>query len=347
MTPGISIVICCHNSAARLPETLRQLVLQQVDQGVEWEVLVVDNASTDGTGDLVEKNCPEPLRPRFRVVHEAIPGLSSARMRGVKEARHEIVSFIDDDNWVCSGWVARVSEIFARDERIGVAGGPSEAVFESDRPDWFPAIQGFYAVGAQHAASGDITEASGTLLWGAGLCIRKEAWQELFGRGFQFLLSDRKGEQLSTGGDTEICFALRALGWRFWYDEQLRLRHCIPSSRLQWSYARKLMRGMGEASVLFNLYLIALCRYPFNQQPQFKSGWFFQFFKAVFQFCRFFIFHLMPGCRRKGSMVSAFALEVLKGQLAALWDLRSRYDALLRSIRNAPWNCVKLPKSGE
>jgi glycosyltransferase involved in cell wall biosynthesis len=244
MNGGVSVIICCHNSAERLPETLRHLAAQQVPEGLLWEIVVVDNASADNTSEIALRCWPTVDPAPLRVVSESQVGLSHARIRGIREARHEIISFIDDDNWVPTDWVARVIALFASHPEIGAAGGRIEAAGEITPPDWFESVQGHYAVGRQYSQSGDITNTSGTLLCGAGLNLRTAAVRRLLEHGFVFMMSGRKGTRLAAGEDAELCFALRASGWRFWYDDDLVLRHFISKERLRWNYALRIMRGM-------------------------------------------------------------------------------------------------------
>ena len=175
---SVSVIICCHNSAKRLPETLRHLAAQQVPAAIPWEVVVIDNASTDDTATLAPAIWPASALAPLRVVAEPQAGLRHARIRGIREARHEIISFIDDDNWVAPDWVQRVEALFANPE-VGAAGGRSEAVTEIPPPPWFESIQELYAIGRQHPRDGDVTDASGTLLWGAGLNLRASAARHL------------------------------------------------------------------------------------------------------------------------------------------------------------------------
>jgi glycosyltransferase involved in cell wall biosynthesis len=338
MPSGVSIVICCHNSAGRLPETLRHLAAQQVSIATDWEVVVVDNASTDDTAGVAQNLWTRPDVP-LRVVAEPQPGLSHARICGVRAAKYGIISFVDDDNRVCADWLQNVVEIFSQDSNIGIAGGPSEAAFENAPPPWFESIKGNYAVGAQHSATGDVTEAPGTLLWGAGLNIRKAAIEALFDNGFQFFLSGRSGNKPLAGEDSEICFALRAGGWKFWYDERLLLKHSIPASRLTWSYACKLMRGMGNASALFNIYLIALGKHPFGPEvPSFKKNWGFQFLKAIRDLAKLLLLHPLDCISRREGSRAALHWEAGLGNLSALLAIRSRYKDTIQRIRQAKWN---------
>ena len=89
--------MCCHDGASRLIASLEHLKAQQVVNR-QWEVLLVDNASTDGSGQLALsfwQNGPAPLR----VVRERRLGLSYARERGLAESRYEFLGFVDNDTW--------------------------------------------------------------------------------------------------------------------------------------------------------------------------------------------------------------------------------------------------------
>ena len=211
MNASVSIVICTYNGSKRLPETLRHLAAQEVPSAIPWEIIVVDNASTDDTAEVARRHEASLHPVPLRVVAEPVPGLSSARQRGIREARFEILSMVDDDNWVAPDWVERVHRTFTAHPEIDACGGRVEGVYETEPPAWFEAVRGWCAIGSQHAHSGDVTDLPGTLLWGAGLSIRVSVLRELFRRGFTFHLSDRKGTSLASAGDTELCFALREL----------------------------------------------------------------------------------------------------------------------------------------
>jgi len=255
---GVSIVVCCHNSASRLSPTLTHLMAQQMSQKhISWEVIVVDNASTDDTATLARNLWSKETPASLRVVNEPQQGLIYARIRGFEEARFELVSFVDDDNWVCPQWVQTVSELMSQHPDVGACGGQTTAVCEIMPPSWFERHATKYAVGQQAPESRDITDTRG-YLWGAGLTIRKSAWQQLVNAGFQPVLSGRQEGLLSTGEDGEICLALRLAGWRLWYDQHLTLQHYLPVHRLEYSYLRRLQRQNGAAFVVFDTYPLSL-----------------------------------------------------------------------------------------
>jgi glycosyltransferase involved in cell wall biosynthesis len=114
MSLGVSIVICCYNSAERLPQTLGFLAAQRLPETTPWEVLVIDNASSDNTAEVATKCWPISSPAPLRVVREPNPGTGNARFRSFSEARHEILVFLDDDNWIDETWVARAINFFER-----------------------------------------------------------------------------------------------------------------------------------------------------------------------------------------------------------------------------------------
>lgn len=257
MSDGISIVVCCHNSAKRLPETLQHLAGQRDTHGISFELVLVDNGSSDGTASVASQLWAEAARQiPMRVVQEPELGLSYARSRGIREAKHDIISFVDDDNWVSSDWVARVHEFLASKPDVAACGGLALAAHEVEPPSWFEMNQKSYAVGEQASESGDVTWSRG-FLWGAGLSLRQSALADLKRLGFSPLLTDRKGGALSSGGDQELCLALRLAGWRLWYNKELRLRHFMPAERMKWGYLRRLKRAFGVSAAVHEAYRLA------------------------------------------------------------------------------------------
>jgi glycosyltransferase involved in cell wall biosynthesis len=183
----------------------------------------------------------------LRVVPEKSPGLSNARITGIKAARHDVIIFCDDDNWLCPAYASTAQEILNKDPRIALAGGMTQAVIAPEKePKWFPQIAGAYAVGG---AEGRCEIKIGESVWGAGLVARKSALIELYQSGFKFLCVGRRGSVLSCGEDGEMCHALQWMGHTVYYDGRLKLKHFIPNNRLTWSYAVRMAKGWGAATI--------------------------------------------------------------------------------------------------
>lgn len=242
MNSGVSVVICCYNSALRLPETLAHLSRQQVSEDISWEIVVVNNASTDNTVAVAEDSWKKfgqqdvPLR----IVHEPASGLTNARNRGVREARYEYIVFCDDDNWLVENYVELSYRILSNDEKIGAAGGKSVPVGEVELPDWFENFKAGYTVGPQGDKSGDISERR--FIWGTGMVTRRSLYLYI-NTAFPSFLIDRRGNELSAGGDTEYTIRLIFSGYGLYYDERLVVEHFIPAFRLTEAYRDRLYQG--------------------------------------------------------------------------------------------------------
>lgn len=344
---GISIIICCYNSSKMLPKTLRFLREQNVPADLPWEIIVVDNASTDETAEVAVKLWPKDVAIPLKVVAEAKAGLINARIRGMLEAQYDFVSFVDDDNWVEPNWVRIVSEVMTAYPKVGACGGQCIAVFDVEPPFWFEHFQKSYAVGAQSTERGDITWKTGHL-WGAGLCLRKSAWDQLAGKDFSFLLNGRKGDILDSGEDYELCYALRLAGWRLWYEPNLKLRHFMHEKRLKWSYLRRIQRGVGRSTLGFDPYIFATYNTPERIKDIAGKKWLWQ----VFRSCYILIFR--NGKELLSSILSISfngfegngALLRFERELARIIELlrtRTRYDDNIRSIENAEWRIYDNP----
>jgi GT2 family glycosyltransferase len=171
-------------------------------------------------------------KTRFRIVMEHALGLSNARSRGFREAMYEYVVLCDDDNWLDADYVANVYQIMIHKPRVGALGGVGKLVFEVPPPKYIESSN-IFAAGEQAATSGKV---SSNKIYGAGCVIRKSAYERLYQLGFQTMLTDRKGKELSSGGDYELCYALAISGYDIWYDDRLCFTHYITKERLTWEY---------------------------------------------------------------------------------------------------------------
>jgi glycosyltransferase involved in cell wall biosynthesis len=250
---GVSILVCCYNSEKRIGKVLEHLAYQEADESVKWEVVIVDNASTDRTAGVALESWMRRDVP-LRIVNEPDPGLSNARIAGLREAKYSIVSFIDDDNWVEKQWVQKVYNWFVNNDKIGLLGGQGEAVIEGSKPSWFDRELRSFAVGPQAQETGKQEKA----LYGAGLSIRKKAWEELVSGGFRFILSGRKGKSLTSGEDYELCLAIRLIGYDLYYDASLRFQHLMPKERLNWDYLIRLTQSFGRTDPVISIYSSAV-----------------------------------------------------------------------------------------
>ncbi|WP_199120907.1 glycosyltransferase family A protein [Pedobacter sp. ASV28] len=254
---GVSIIVCCYNSASRLPETIKHIALQEIPKDIPWELIVVNNNSTDNTTTvaLAEIQKYESLISRSKIVDEPQPGLSHARHKGVDKANYEYVIFCDDDNWLEKKYVFTAYEILLNNPKIAACGGESDAVSDVSFPDWWEDYKGGYAVGKQAEETGDVTWRK--YLWGAGLSFKKETYLEVSNK-FPSLLSDRNGLELTSGGDSELCMRLILKGYRLFYSSQLNFKHFISEDRLTLSYREKLYHSFKESGKINRIYSLKI-----------------------------------------------------------------------------------------
>jgi len=244
---GVTIMICTYNGMARLHDTLGSLLKQEVPPGLPWEVLIVDNNSTDGSADAAEffwsrSDAPAPLR----VIHQPEPGLTASREMGIQESSFEYVILCDDDNWLAPNYVAESYRVMRDNPNVGLLGGNGTVKFEIDAPEWMRKFV-IFASGPQGTKLG---KAPRGLLYGAGSVLRRSAYVRLKESGFNFLLSDRKGQQLSSGGDHELCYALVMAGYELRYDPALTFVHYITKERISWEYY---VKYLDESSNCFSI----------------------------------------------------------------------------------------------
>jgi glycosyltransferase involved in cell wall biosynthesis len=326
---GVTVLVCCHNASARLPETLRHLAAQRVRPGLAWEILVVDNASTDGTAETAESlwqklGAAAPLR----IVREPQLGNMAGRMTGIRDAKHEYVLFCDDDNWLSADYVQIAAEILDSHPEVGAAGGCGEPAYETAPPEWVARVFSGYAVGPQAGQSGLMTDGA---LYGAGMIFRQSAVMEALARGARFYLTGRRGKSLSAGDDTEFVCVMRTEGWVLWYDDRLRFRHFIPSRRLTWAFVKARSMGFGASSAVLDAYELTL--HPRPAAWFVKSRWYLNLAVVLGQVLALAVRTGRALGREQEGDPAALRLTWYVGKLRALASLRGECDAVYCALR--------------
>lgn len=267
---GISVIVCCHNSANRISNALECLAGQQT-VNLPWEVIVVDNASTDNT-KTVATECWVVLGRHdvpLRVVDEAKPGLTYARQKGIEAAAYEGLIFCDDDNLLSDQYIQTAFDLLRRYPKVGAIGGWGQARTEKTIPTWFANHASCYACFPQGTEDGPL--APSAALYGAGLVLRKEVLRDLDDAGFKPVMSDRKGKSLLSGGDSELSYAIQLRGYLLWYCAALRFYHVIPASRLTEKYLTNLVGALAYSSGQLMCYQYALRNSPVTKLTWIKD----------------------------------------------------------------------------
>ena len=139
---NFTVAICTYNGENRLPSVLNRLRLQEVE--LAWEVIVVDNNSSDRTAEIVEQYQYWSIELRY--CFEPKQGLAFARRLAIKQARGNLVGFLDDDNLPSLNWVNEAYAFGQRHPQAGAYGSRIQGNYEIEPPKNFEQISCFLAV---------------------------------------------------------------------------------------------------------------------------------------------------------------------------------------------------------
>jgi glycosyltransferase involved in cell wall biosynthesis len=252
---GFSIVVCTYNGKTKLLPTLKHLAALFIPEAYAAELLVIDNASTDGTPKFVEELWQELKQPYpLRVIQEKRPGKGYAVETGYDAATYSYIVTVDDDNWLDSQYLQNALALFQKDPTIGILQGISEGVFETDPPEWISGFKHLFIIGAPIGKVGYFPQGN-HYVWGAGLILLKSDWSYLRELGFEFLTSKVPGK--AAGEDTELGLALSLLGRKIYYSDTLRYQHYMPTARMQWKTLKKNFEVFGYVGYYMYLYSVA------------------------------------------------------------------------------------------
>ncbi len=232
----ISVVVCTYNRAELLRDVLDSLV-QQSRSSADYEIIVIDNNSTDTTPDLVKEYSRRNDNVRYFV--ETAQGLSNARNRGWREARGKFVAYLDDDCKAPSQWLAAAEEVIAR-EAPDVFGGPYYAFYHSDKPHWWK--DSYRSI--EHAKTAREL-AEGEYLSGGNIALRKDVLEQLGGFDPRFGMT---GDRVAFGEETALLKKIRRVipNSKIFYDPTLYVYHLVHKEKMSlfWNAISSFVDGM-------------------------------------------------------------------------------------------------------
>jgi glycosyltransferase involved in cell wall biosynthesis len=227
----ITVIVCTYNRSEVLKRAIESLVSELPPTGCGWEILVVDNNSTDETRKVVgefERRYPGLIRYCF----EPRQGISYVRNAGVQSASGEIVAFLDDDETAGVGWLQNLTANLHGGEWAG-AGGRILPVAAFPLPHWLSANNDFTAGPLpsfdRGLDAGELREPP----FGANMAFRREVFDKL--GGFRTDLG-RSGQELFSNEDTEFGRRLMRAGLRLRYEPSAVTYHPVYESRLHKQY---------------------------------------------------------------------------------------------------------------
>lgn len=241
--PRLSVIVCTWNRAESLAAALASIDACELPPSIDWEVLIVDNNSTDDTKAVFEKFCQ--LHPaRYRYLFEKRQGKSFALNAAIENARGDIFVFTDDDVTVDKNWLAETLKIFDTFPCIGV-GGKIVDSWISRKPDWL-SLEGPYSLMTVIVTfnHGDQPCELNAAPYGANLALRREVFQK-YG-GFRTDLGPTSGSEIR-GEDVEFCRRLLRAGEKLFYAPKAIVFHPVPENRTTKRYFQDWYYAYGQS----------------------------------------------------------------------------------------------------
>ena len=238
--PAVTVIISTYNRCDSLVRAIRS-VLEQDPSTPAFEVVVVDNNSSDRTAEVLAALQADD--GRLRHVFEGRQGLSYARNRGIAEARAPILAFTDDDVRVAPNWIAEIVRTFERHPDADFVGGRVLPDWPSEPPGWLTpanwsplALQEYPQTFRSHAGRQ-------VCLVGASLAFRREVFDRigLFAVEFQ-----RVEDGIGSTEDHELLRRIWAQGGQGVYAPEILVTAEVQPDRMTKAYHRRWYRGHGR-----------------------------------------------------------------------------------------------------
>ena len=241
----VTIAICTWNRAPLLRNTLQGISNLDVPEGLDWELLVVNNNCTDDTDRVAgEFRASLPLK----IVHEPEPGISNARNAATRDASGTYIVWTDDDVLVDENWLAAYARTFREWPEAVVFGGPITPLFEGDPPRWlrdgWRFVANAYAIRDFDIGPADLPPDASRIPFGANFAVRRA---EQLTRPYNPDLGN-KGKKILLGEETDVMLALLQAGHTGRWIPDARVRHWLPKHRQSLQYLKTYFSGHGLRS---------------------------------------------------------------------------------------------------
>lgn len=238
-----SIIICTYNREKYIYNVMKSIVEQNIPTD-KYEIVLVNNKSTDSTKDIClqfEKDYPEV---DFRYFDELNQGLSYARNRGVAESRGEILVFVDDDASVYENYLPAIDQFFEQYPTVSACGGPIQPVYEVEKPKWLSHYTEQLIGGALYEGDKVKPFSNGKYPGGGNSAFRKEVFEKY---GLFNVDLGRKGTGLIGAEEKDLYDRLDRGGEAFYYLPEMGLYHYIPEKKLTEAHFRELTYSIGKS----------------------------------------------------------------------------------------------------
>ena len=239
----ISIIICTYNREKYIRPLLESIAKNDYPT-TDYEIVLVDNNCTDNTHGVCEQFAAAHKEVAFCYVIEPEQGLSAARNKGIKEAKGDIIIYVDDDALVDSDYIRQYAEHFATYPETMAAGGPIEPLYETKEPSWMSPYTKALLTAWMNYGTQVREYPNGRYPGGGNAAYRKEVFEKV---GLFNTELGRKGNLLLASEEKDIFDKMKALGMKVLYLPTPVLHHCIPQTKLEEDYFNRLTLQIGRS----------------------------------------------------------------------------------------------------
>ena len=238
----LSVIICTYNRDKYIYHVLESLAKGTLPPH-EYEIVLIDNNCTDNTSSELDRfamNWPQVQLRRFVETHQ---GLSYARNRGIREAKGDVLVYVDDDAFVNGRYLENYKELFERRKEISAAGGPIIPHYEiGAEPQWMTYHLKRLLTGYLFFGDKEKLFPGENYPGGGNAAYRKSVFDKV---GSYNVELGRKGGDLGGGEEKDIFAKMKAAGMRFVYTPGSILYHSIPAYKLEKDYFDRVTSGIG------------------------------------------------------------------------------------------------------
>ncbi len=240
----LTAIICTYNRAKYIGPLLESIAANDLPKA-EYEILLVDNNCTDNTREISETFAEAHPEVSFRYTTEPEQGLSAARNRGIKEAKGDIIVYIDDDALVDPHYLRDYAEWFSAHPDTMACGGPIIPLYETQEPEWMSPYTRALLTAWMDYGDTPREYPKGRFPGGGNAAYRKSVFEKV---GYFNTELGRKGNSLMGAEEKDIFDKMHALGMQILYLPTPVLHHIIPQKKLEKDFFDRwtLQIGMSE-----------------------------------------------------------------------------------------------------
>lgn len=320
----ISLILCSHNGHDRIHSTLISLSKLNLPSDTKVELVFVDSNSTQSMLGRVNQFWEEQGNP-FPLLNVRVSkaGKVAALRLGFENARGDYFVIVDDDNELKIDYLEQGFHYLQQYPKVGVLGGQGVLPSEYELPDWFESYSYHFACGPQNIHDGDVRPRR-NVVYGAGMWVRKEAYQKAIKNGlpfiFDFHATNQSVKAFNNGGeDGELCWAIRFQGYEIHYLSTLIFTHRIALSKFSDTYLKMIQERSNHSTLLGTIYY----RVDKLNVSSVKYFWFKELVFIILNYFKNFRFHYFY-------LTSELKRNYLNCLL--LFKMRSKYDDIVNLI---------------